>query len=81
MLKDYFATVYRQVDGEDGAEDVGHARIGERVDGDDVEVAETARRDFLPTAARGTHRRPDLNVFHLQRRRLFPVVPAPINFE
>lgn len=64
------------MNGEDGAEDVGHADVGERVDGDDVEVTKTPRRDFLPAAARWPHRRPYLNVFHLQRCRLFAIVPV-----
>lgn len=70
---------YGQVDGENGAEDVRHADVGERVDGDDVEVTETPRRDFLPAATRGAHRRPNLDVFYPQRRRLLSIIPAASN--
>ncbi len=60
---------------EDGAEDMRHGGITERIDGDDVEMSKEPGRYFLTTATRRTHGPPKLNVLNLQRCGVFAVVP------
>ena len=67
---------YGEVNIENGAEDVRHGGVGERIDGDDVKMAQTSRRYFLAAPTRRTHRRPQLHVFDFQRRRFFTIVPV-----
>jgi len=74
-----------QVPAEDAAVDGRHLRVVELVDGDGVEVAQKARRDGVAAAARWTHRRHQLNVGQVDRRRVLQVVPdtpsSPKNYQ
>ena len=65
-----------QVPAEDGAVDGRHLAFVELVDGDGVEVAQEARRDGVAAAARRSHRRHQLHVGQVDRRRVLQVVPA-----
>jgi len=64
---------------EDGVVDGGHLLVVELVDGDGVEVSQEARCDWVATAARWTHRRHQLDVGQVDRRRLLQVVPVVAN--
>ena len=68
-----------QVPAEDGAVDGRHLAFVELVDGDGVEVAQEARRDGVAAAARRSHRRHQLHVGQVDRRRVLQVVPVQVS--
>ena len=55
---------HTEVNGEDGAEDVRHGSVAERVDGDDVKMAQKPRWNLLPTSSSRSHGSPNLDVLY-----------------
>ena len=62
----------------DGGEDPEHRVVAELVHGDDVEMANEARRQVIPAAAWRAHRHHQLNVDQVHRRLIFAIVPIPV---
>ena len=64
----------------DDSEDVLHGVRAERLDGDDVEVTQEARRDVVPPSAGGAHGSDDQLVDQGQRTRVFPAEMVSLYF-
>ena len=62
----------------DGGEDPEHGVVAELVHGDDVEVANEAGRQVVPSAARWAHGRHQHQVHQMHGRLVLPVVPVPM---
>ena len=57
---------------QEGREDALHRLLAERVDGDDVEVAQEAGSDGVPTPSRGTHGWHKHDVLQVKHTGVFP---------
>jgi len=78
LLEGVVEVLGRDVPIQDLGEDGGHGGVIELVDGDEVEVAEEARRDVVASAAWWAHGAHELYVGEGDLGLVFSVVPVPV---